>query len=817
MYRFIFALYLIFYCLFVNANNIDSLILSYNYLKGITKVETAIKIAEQYSDYNKSVNFIDEAIKLSIKLKNDTLINKSLISKAIIQFKNNKEKDALATINIAILESVKSKNKKIEAKTYVKLAKLENRLGNVNGAKKSLKKSIELYYSINDKAGLADAFDLLGTLLYENEIYSEAIVSLKKAICYYDSISSKLNKVRLLNIIGNMYKFQCNYDVALKYYHESLRCSEETKDSIGVSVAHIGIANVFMNWGNYDKALENYKICYNNSQKINHKSGMSSAMIGIGNVYKQQNKDKEAIQSYEKSLAIEKENENPEGIALAMLNMGDVYYNQASYYKALFYYKDALKIVTEINNNIRISLVLLQIGQTYQAIGDNSIAEKYYKNSIDVATKIEYNQVILDDLKYLYLLYKKQGNLSNAIEYYEKYNNLKDTLFTANSQKQINEIQTKYETGKKEQEIQLLNKDKQLSNLQIEQNKKEINHQRILIYTFIIGLILISVFLILLFRLYKEKKKANIKLSELNQEILTQKEEIVTQRDIATEQRDMISAQKNEITDSIHYAKRIQRALLPIKDYLNEILENYFIFFKPRDIVSGDFYWARRIGSKTIVAAADCTGHGVPGAFMSMLGIAFLKEITNKGICSPDIILNELKELVVLSLHQRGMEGDTKDGMDISLCTIDRAEMKLEYAGANNPLYIVKKLKVESCKVETQSLENNELSNFKNFELYELKGDKMPIGYFSEKSELFTKKEISICKSDMIYLFSDGFADQFGGANNKKFKYKALKTLLINNSHNNCEKQKETISCAFENWKSDFEQTDDILVIGIRI
>ncbi|MBI5540156.1 MAG: tetratricopeptide repeat protein [Bacteroidia bacterium] len=662
---------------------------------------------------------------------------------------------------------------------------------------------------------------MLGVLYYENEKYPEAIDKLNKAICYYDSISDKTRKGKLLNTIGNIYKFQCNYEIALKYYHQSLNFCEKIKDSSGIAIAHIGIANVFINWKNYDKALENYKICFQISKNIGKNNIMSSAMIGMGNVYKQQKKDNEAIKSYENSLAIEKDNNNPEGIALALLNMGDVYFNQENYYKALTNYQNALKIVKSINNNIRVSLVLLQIGQTYQAIGNNAIAEKYYKNSIDVATKIDYNQVILEDFKNLYLLYKKQNRLSTAIEFYEKYNNLKDTLFTTESQKQINEIQTKYETGKKEQEIQLLNKDKQLSKLQIKQSQDEINKQRILIYSIVIVLILISVFSILLFRLYKEKKKANKKLSDLNQEILMQKEEIITQRDeieaqrdIATEQRDLISNQKNEITDSIYYARRIQQALLPITIYLNEILDDYFILFKPRNIVSGDFYWARKIGNKTIIAAADCTGHGVPGAFMSMLGIAFLKEITNKGIVKPDIILNELKELIILSLHQRGMEGDTKDGMDISLCSIDKIEMQLEFAGANNPIYIVKN---EEFKVESEEIIEKQNLPISNFKLYELKGDKMPIGYFSENYEVFTNKEVTITKNDMVYLFSDGYADQFGGKNNKKYKYKALKELITNSSNLNCKEQKDIISSEFEKWKGNFEQTDDILVIGIRI
>lgn len=293
----------------------------------------------------------------------------------------------------------------------------------------------------------------------------------------------------------------------------------------------------------------------------------------------------------------------------------------------------------------------------------------------------------------------------------------------------------------------------------------------------------------LIFRSYKQKKKDNILLTE-------QKQQIETQRD--------------EITDSIKYAKRIQTAILPPGDYINSIMPPRFILFKPKDIVSGDFYWVTEKNGKIIAVAADCTGHGVPGAFMSMLGVTFLNDIVKKeGIVRANEILDNLKGFVIKSLRQTGKEGESKDGMDIALCVLDKKANTIEYSGANNPLYIISDKPVENGDTILES---------GKFVLTEFKPDKMPIGiHYSEKNMEFTNHVIQLQKGDSIYLFSDGFPDQFGGEKGKKFKYKPFKQLLLDNCCKSMEEQKVILEETFSNWKGDFEQIDDVLVIGMKI
>ena len=259
--------------------------------------------------------------------------------------------------------------------------------------------------------------------------------------------------------------------------------------------------------------------------------------------------------------------------------------------------------------------------------------------------------------------------------------------------------------------------------------------------------------------------------------------------------RDLITAQKKELTDSINYAKRIQTALYPQKRFINSILSNYFIYYKPKNIVSGDFYWLTEKNGIKIIAIGDCTGHGVSGAFMTMLGITFLNEIVSQDmVLNPNIILEKLRTHVVQALNQPGKEYNSLDGMDIALCIIDMKNMKLQYAGANNPLLLVRD---------------------KNMQI--ITADKMPIGIETETLLPFTNNCMDIKIGDVLYMFTDGFRDQFGGPENKKFMINRFYKLLFNIYENEMNEQKEILDKTLFDWMNGDEQIDDILVMGVKI
>jgi serine phosphatase RsbU (regulator of sigma subunit) len=304
----------------------------------------------------------------------------------------------------------------------------------------------------------------------------------------------------------------------------------------------------------------------------------------------------------------------------------------------------------------------------------------------------------------------------------------------------------------------------------------------------------------------KRLKEANVKLEKI---VKDRTIEIEKQRDVVISQKNHIERINAEITDSIKYARYIQTSILPREDHLKSSLGEHFVLFRPKDIVSGDFYWVSKVEKIVVAAVADCTGHGVPGAFMSMLGAAFLNEIINKEyITHPAVVLRRLRKEVIHSMQQRGDSGEQQDGMDIALCAIDHENMKLQFAGANNPLYLVRKSdKKPAGEIRSES---------GDYRLYEIKGDHMPIGIYY-KMDNFTLHEIDILKGDMFYMFSDGFADQFGGPEGKKLGYRTFRECLLKSSLESLKEQKESLEKMYESWIGNNSQIDDIIVIGFKI
>ena len=310
---------------------------------------------------------------------------------------------------------------------------------------------------------------------------------------------------------------------------------------------------------------------------------------------------------------------------------------------------------------------------------------------------------------------------------------------------------------------------------------------------FITLMVLVAIIAMIVFIKYRENQLIREKRI-LEQKVTERTAEIQRQKTHIEEQKDIIEKKNIDITDSIRYAKRIQDAILPADKVLRDNLKDFFILFLPKDIVSGDFYWVKEKDGLLVIVAADCTGHGVPGAFMSMLGISFLNEIVEKdNIVSPERILNNLREDVILSLKQRGVESESKDGMDIAICTVDKKTKQVSFAGANNPLYLIR-----------------------NNELFETKADRMPVAIHAKMDD-FTKHEIDVIPGDSLYIFSDGFADQFGGQEGKKFKYKQFRQLLLDIQDKDMKAQGDLLNKTLTEWRGDYEQIDDVVIMGFKI
>jgi len=375
--------------------------------------------------------------------------------------------------------------------------------------------------------------------------------------------------------------------------------------------------------------------------------------------------------------------------------------------------------------------------------------------------------------------YEMMGNYKEAFKYFRLYKQWNDSVNNNQNSKKINQLELDYKYKAEQKEKDLIQKNKDLI------TGEEINRQKYIIWAGILGGVLLVVFLSFTIKTNIARKKTNAKLQEFNNEIIRQK--------------DIIEVKNHEITDSITYASRIQQGVIPDDKEMKGLFPQHFVFFKPRDIVSGDFYWANRVNNttnKVMLAIADCTGHGVPGAFMSLVGNTLLNQtLNNPLITTPAEVLDYINKKLPETIKSKTSTGTIKDGMEIAMCEFNPDTLTMQFAGANSNIYVVR---------------NNSIQIYK--------GDKQPIGEsFSGKIINYTNQIILLQKKDCVYLITDGYADQFGGDKGKKFKYKPLEDLFCTISGKNMDEQKKIISDAFDSWKKNHEQVDDVLVMGIKI
>lgn len=621
---------------------------------------------------------------------------------------------------------------------------------------------------IGDKKGMALCHQYLSQAYCYTGKYKEAIHEDQKSIEIKSLINDRIGIAISYNGIGTSYFWLGDYQKALEYYLKALKLDEELNEKFGISRMELNVACVFLNLSKPAEALKYMERSLKTKMEINDREGIALVYTNMAALYIQENKKDKAIEYCLKTVEVGKELQNPYFAFNAYVNLGNIYLEQHRIDEALDYFLKAYKDCQKTDNKINIVEVTSGIGKCYEQKKDYVSALEFYNKSLNVGKEADYKMGVKEAYSRLSTLYEKMGNLKEALSYNKLLGGLKDTLLNEQNMKQTAELNTRYETEKKEKEILLLTKDQQLKD-------KSLKEQRLIRIGLLIGLTLFLVLSFLLFNRYKYKQKANL--------ILERQKEEINQKNIM-------------ITDSIDYAKTIQEAILPDDSKLKELLPEYFILYKPKAIVSGDFYWINRKDNKIIFAVADCTGHGVPGAFMSLLGHNILENVIQREEAGdPAAILTELNKEIV-KRFSKGEEQNVKHAMDIAIICLDLKNYNLQYAGARNSLYIVR----------------NEV-------LTEIKADKQSTGIVS-KDHLevhYTNNIYELKKDDMLYLFSDGFADQKGGQEKKKFFYQPFKTLLTSISSISVDEQHLKLDETITNWIGNGEQIDDILVIGIKI
>lgn len=584
---------------------------------------------------------------------------------------------------------------------------------------------------------------------------------------------------------------------------------------------------MYQNLNKKADALKYFKMALKFSEGIKNYKSMGDALNNCGNIYglkPDRAKEPDTSQYYlympdsaawyfgQAIINFEKVGYK-KGIVSATSNIGMEYMYLGQYDKALSYVNKALALNEEVNDTYEFSSIYRGMGLVYFYKKDYNNAILYFKKGLDVSEILGFKEHVMMNNRFLSESYEGLGDYKPALDYLKTYIYYQEVLRGKQQDKVLQEMETKYETVKKEQQLQIAN--------------KENDFQKKIIYYALIGGAIVFIFLVIMSIQFIQKRRANKILSEKNIEIMLQKEEIEAQRDEielqkdqVEKQKDLIEEQQKGIMDSIHYARRIQEAILPQRDTIQEINPNSFVLFKPRDVVSGDFYWMGQKGTKNMIIAADCTGHGVPGAFMSMLGTAFLNEITGSTTeLSSDTVLNELRAHVITSLKQTGKQGEQKDGMDLVLYQYDRNTLELEYAGANNPLVIIRKTANHTVPFDHPRIAEDEVVNDTTGESYtiiQLRADKMPIGIYAEQRP-FASIKLQLIPGDALYSFSDGYIDQFGGEQGKKYLIKRFKKFLVNLQHVAVVDQKARLETELLEWRGEGDQIDDIIVIGIQV
>ena len=627
--------------------------------------------------------------------------------------------------------------------------------------------------------------------------------------------------------------YKGNYPEALNINIEALKTAESLKDKKLMSKCMIQISLSYQYQGpeNFQKALEYAKMALTNIENEEKSEITINALFQIGRIYS--DPICEAVFNidsgqyyYSKCLVSALNFSSNSIIAEIYGSLGFLYIYKNDFDNALNIIKKALDIYVSENNETGKMLTYYRLAELYKNKNEYNLAEEYYFKSIELAVKTDFIDLTNNIYEGISGLYTQKGDFESALLYFKKSVDLKFKLYSEERVRAFADLEKKYESEKKEKEIAILNKDKLLNQKEIDKQKLVRNYLLILVGLILIVIIIgiyayinkIKINKLLVFQ-KKQIEDKNFELNQQNEEICAQRDEIEAQRNEISKHRDLVVLQKEEIESSINYALRIQNAVLPSIEHLSMFLGDYFILFKPKDVVSGDFYWATIIKNWQIITVADCTGHGVPGAFMSMLGVSFLNEIVRKQeITKASDVLNHLRKSVVESLQQTGESGTQKDGMDMSIAVINIETNHLQWAGANNPLWIVSGLTFDvsgSTENEQTASANNELQTTNN-ELFELKPDKMPIAIY-ERMDDFTNHELQLNSGDIIYLLSDGYQDQFGGPNGKKFHSKNLKQLLIANCQLSMPEQKQILEKTLVDWIGDGEQIDDISILGIKI
>jgi tetratricopeptide (TPR) repeat protein len=697
------------------------------------------------------------------------------------------------------------------AEAYSHIASLYDDRGDYTQALDYYNKTVALMKEVGKKREISSSLGNLGIVYYEQGNFVKALECDNEALKLAGEIGDKRGIMADLINIGNVYEDEGNYPKVLDYDFKALTIAKDIGDKPGIASSYGCLGNVYYESGNAEKALEYWNKALAGMQELGNNYSISRILSNMGNLYSDRGNYTRALEYDYKALRIKEVLKDKEGISSTYGNMGIVYFKMGDYSQALDYDNKALTLAAEIGDKTGIAINKLEIGAIYTMQKKYLQAQEFIYNALALSLEMNQQLYIKSAYERLATLDSATNNFKQALVDYKNFIVYRDSMQNEANTKKTVQAEMNYEFEQK-QAAEKAEQDKKDAISEQDRNK-----QKLIRNSFIAGFGLMLVLAFFIFRGYRQKQKANIIITR-------QKEEVEKQKTLVEQQKVIVDEKNRDILDSITYAKRLQDAILPPMSLIKQYIPESFVLYKPKDIVAGDFYWMEvaSLPSKggfkenssnkntnlvsippleggeavVFIAAADCTGHGVPGALVSVVcSNALNRTVKEFKITETGKILDKVRELVLETFEKS--ENNVQDGMDISLAAISykplASSFSVQWSGAYNSLWYIH-----------------------NSELQEVIADKQPIGK-TDRPILFNTHTLKLQKGDTLYLFTDGYADQFGGEKGKKFKYKQLQQLIVSNARLAMEEQKRVFENTLEEWQGNLEQVDDVLVIGIRI
>ncbi|MES2837631.1 MAG: tetratricopeptide repeat protein [Bacteroidota bacterium] len=717
----------------------------------------------------------DELKKLFLDLKNASAdTSKIRLYNDITKYYISQRNDSANIYNKLSLE-LSEKTNLYNFDAHYSKANILIRKKDLDAAYPLVLKNYEIAKNVTNYKDIARALYHIGVYYNTKNDYNKSLNFGLLALALREQLKDTADITSSLSMVGQIYKTNYKFTDGLKYYLKSARFAELTKDSAAQYSAYINLGTLYQNSSDNDKALQFYIKALRINEVDNDENGFAICYSKLGSAYAQAgNYDSSYYYTY-KAYEIHVKNNEKGGLLNSQQKLGGILFEKKEYEKSLAFLDKALEIALERKDTLNISSILSAKARNYFGLKNYDEALKLLEYVKKIYPK-NFGYLFLSNLNFrLSEIYKLNGDYTKAYEYFVLHKASLDSVAAQNDIKKQTELKLAYEFDQ-QQEIQ-----RQIA------HEKEIENQLVLKaekknqYFLMAFLALAIVIIFIAIRNYNQKRKSNFKLEKQNVQLEFQKK--------------LVEAKNREISDSINYAKHIQTACLPDVKQLNESFTDYYLVYKPKDVVSGDFFWSAKTDSHVFLAIADCTGHGVPGAIMSMIGSMLLNEIFYvKNIHSPEKILSELNRLIKLTLKQYN-NPNSRDGMDIAFCVWNTQSNEVLYAGANRPLYVLSE----------------------KGELREYKASKLSVGGNTDLHQEYELNKLYLQKGERVVLTTDGYPDQFGGDKDKKLNTKWFKEKIISVYNLNSEEQKQELTTFFENWKGTNEQTDDVLVFSFRV